>query len=215
MHAHAQDQLVRGARWFGIGMGLGAAIAGFSAAVRGREHTVTIKTSVTIRREASEIYRFWRNFSNVPRFMRHVDSVAEMASGRSRWRARGPAGAHIEWESEIVADVPNERIAWRSPEGAKFKNHGAVLLRPAPRDLGTEVHLTIGFHPPGGAVAASFLRLFDALPEQQLKSDLRRLKQILETGDVARSDASIHRGMHSARPPAMKELPFVEGTVRS
>lgn len=215
MHANAQQELVRGARWFGIGMGVGAAVAGISAAIRGRDHTVTIKTSVTIRREPHDVYRFWRNFSNLPRFMRHLEDVTESAPGHTRWQARGPVGAKIEWEAEIVADVPNARIAWRSPSNAKFANHGAVLFYPAPQGRGTEVHLTIGFEPPGGAVAARFLRLFDALPEQQLKNDLRRLKQILETGDVARSEASIHRRMHSARPPAGKELPYIEGTVQS
>lgn len=214
MHAYGQDQLARGARWFGIGVGLGAAVAGLTSAMRGRDRTVTVKTSVTIRREPQEVYRFWRDFSNLPRFMRHLESVTVSPAGHSRWTARGPAGAKLEWEADIVTDRPGDRISWRSAEDAKIVNHGAVLFRPASRGRGTEVHLTVGFDPPGGAVAAKLLRLFDAVPEQQLKNDLRRLKQILETGEVTRSDASIHRRMHSARPPAMKELPNVEGMVQ-
>ena len=214
MHAHGQEGLARGARWFGIGMGLGAAVAGLTAVMRGRDRTVTLKTSVTIRREPQDVYRFWRDFSNLPRFMPRIESVTVTPAGRSHWRARGPAGATVEWEADLVTDRPGGRIAWRSAEGAKIVNHGAVLFRPAPRGRGTEVHLTIGFDPPGGAVAAKLLRLFDTVPEQHFKNDLRRLKQILETGEIARSDASIHRGTHSARPPAMQELPHAAAMVQ-
>jgi uncharacterized membrane protein len=214
MHAQAQEKLARGARWFGIGIGLGAAVAGITAAMRSRDRTVTVKTSVTIRREPEEVYRFWRDFSNLPRFMQRIESVSVNGAGRSRWCARGPAGAKVEWEADIVTDRPGDRIAWRSADDATIANHGAVLFRPASRGRGTEVHLTIGFEPPGGAVAAKILRLFEAVPEQQLKGDLRRLKQILETGEITRSDASIHRRTHSARPPALQQLPNVEGTVQ-
>ncbi len=213
MQTHTQDQLVRGVSWFGIGIGLGAAVARF-AATRGSRH-VTLKTSVTIRKEPAEIYQFWRDFRNLPRFMSHVASVSETSTGHLRWRGKGPAGRPLTWEAEIVADRPNERIAWRSLEGALLPNHGAVLLRRAPQGRGTEVHLTVGFEPPGGALAAKVVRLFEGIPEQRLNNDLRRLKQILETGDVVRSDASIHRGLHAARPSSTKELSEVEGTVRS
>ena len=213
MQAHTQDQLVRGVSWFGIGIGLGAAVARF-AATRGTRH-VTLKTSVTIRKEPAEIYQFWRDFRNLPRFMSYVASVSETSNGHLRWRGRGPAGRALTWEAEIVADRPNERIAWRSLEGSLLPNHGAVLLRRAPQGRGTEVHLTVGFEPPGGSLAAKVVRLFEGIPEQRLNDDLRRLKQILETGDVVRSDASIHRGLHAARPSSANELSQVEGTVHS
>lgn len=199
--------------FLGIGIGLGAAVARL-AAMRQRRH-VTIKTSVTIRKDPEEIYRFWRNLANLPRFMRHVASVSEVSNGHVRWQGKGTVGSALAWESEIVADRQNERIAWRSLEGATLPNHGAVLLRPLSHGRGTEVHLTVGFEPPGGALAAKVVRLFEDIPEQQLKNDLRRLKQILETGEVVRSDASIHRGLHSARPASVKELPHIEGTVQS
>jgi uncharacterized membrane protein len=213
MQAHTQDQLVRGVGWFGIGIGLGAAVARF-AATRGRRH-VTIKTSVTIRKEPAEVYQFWRNFANLPQFMRHLSSVSETSNGHLRWRGKGPAGASLTWEAEIVADRTNERIAWRSLEGSMLPNHGSVLLRRAPQDRGTEVHLTVGFEPPGGVLAAKVVRLFEGIPEQQLKNDLRRLKQILETGDVVRSDSSIHPGLHAARPASAKELSKVQAKERS
>lgn len=215
MSGHQRGDLLRGAGWFGIGIGLGATIVGLSSVARTADRTVTIKTSVTIRRDALDIYNFWRDFSNIPRFMRHVEKVTESSGKVSRWSARGPAGTTLEWEADIVSDRAGDRIAWRSKEGATFANHGAVLFRAAPKGRGTEVHLTIGFEPPGGAVAAKFLRLFETVPEIQLKNDLRRLKQLLETGEVMRSDASIHRRAHSARPPSVKEFPSVERSVQS
>jgi uncharacterized membrane protein len=215
MNSHAREQLIRRMGMFGVGVGLGAVAARFSAAARVLDRTVTIKTSVTVRRDAADIYRFWRDLSNLPRFMRHLESVSVTDDNRTRWRARGPAGPAIEWTAQIVDDRPNERIAWRSAEGAPLPNHGAVLLRPAPGGRGTEVHLTIGFEPPGGPLATKLVRLFEQVPEQQLKSDLRRLKQILETGELVHSDASVHRGLHAARPPSPKERSLVEGAVHS
>jgi len=175
---------------------------------------VFVRSSVTIRRSRDDIYRYWRELGNLPVFMRHVDSVTE-SEGHSVWRAVGPGGLSVEWEAEIVADRPGERIAWRALEGASLPNHGSVEFRDAPRDQGTEVHLEVVFEPPAGAVGAGIARWFRALPEQSMKNDLRRLKQLLETGEIVCSDASIHRGPHPARPPGLAELPLVHGMVRS
>lgn len=181
---------------------------------RAERRTFAVRTSVTIRRSREDVYRYWRELSNLPVFMRHLESVTE-TNGHSRWRARGPAGVRLEWEADIVADRPGERIAWRSLEGATPPNHGAVEFRNAPKDLGTEVHFEIVFESPGGVVGATIARLFDEVPELAMKSDLYRLKQLMETGEVVCSDASIHRGMHPARPPKPEELPLVNGMVKS
>jgi uncharacterized membrane protein len=146
--------------------------------------------------------------------MRHVDSVIEN-DGHSVWRAWGPAGIQAEWEAEIVADRPGERIAWRSLEGATIPNRGSVELRDAPRGRGTEVHLELVFEPPAGPVGAGVARLFAGLPAQTMRNDLRRLKQLLETGEIVCSDASIHRGPHPARPPELEDMPLVNGMVQS
>jgi uncharacterized membrane protein len=175
---------------------------------------VLARSSVTIRRSRDDIYRYWRDLKNLAVFMRHVDSVTE-SEGHSVWRGVGPGGVALEWEAEIVADRPGERIAWRALEGASLPNHGSVEFRDAPRDQGTEVHLEVVFEPPGGALGAGFARFLRALPEQSMANDLRRLKQVLETGEVVCSDASIHRGPHPARPPELAELPLVHGMVRS
>jgi len=178
------------------------------------QRAVAIRASVTIRRSREDLYRYWRDLRNLPRFMRHVSQVTEQF-GHSIWHAEAPGGVTLDWEAEIVADKPDERIAWRSVEGTTLPNHGSVEFRNAPRGLGTEVHLQIGFEPPGGAVGAALARLFDEIPEVQLRNDLRRLKQLMETGEVVHSDASIHRGTHPARPPKYEETPLVNGMVQS
>jgi uncharacterized membrane protein len=182
--------------------------------LRRKPHPVTVRSTITIRRPRDDIYRYWRDLKNLPLFMRHVDSVTE-TNGHSIWRAWGPAGVRAEWEAEVVADRPGERIAWRSLEGATIPNRGAVEFRDAPQNLGTEVHLELVIEPPAGALGAGIARLFAELPEASMKSDLRRLKQILETGEVVCSDASIHRGTHPARPPELDDLPLVNGMVQS
>ena len=169
---------------------------------------------MTIRRSRDDIYRFWRDFQNLPVFMRHVSSVSE-TNGHCVWRALGPAGIRAEWEAEIVADRPGERIAWRSLEGAAIPNHGSVEFRDAPRGQGTEVRLELVFEPPGGSLGASIARLLAELPEQSTQGDLRRLKQLMETGEIVCSDASIHRGPHPARPPESGKARIVNGMVQS
>jgi uncharacterized membrane protein len=128
---------------------------------------------------------------------------------RSRWIAKAPAGATVEWEAEIVDDRPRELIAWRSlPEG-DVPNQGVVRFIPAPADQGTEVHVELHYDPPGGKLGALVAKLFGEEPNQQVKGDLRRLKQVLEIGEVVHSDSSIHRGPHAAQP-AESVPPHVE-----
>jgi uncharacterized membrane protein len=214
MQTHHQP-LARTIGWLGLGLGIAAVAKWTLSQKKGRDaRAITVRTSITIKRDPGEVYRFWRRLDNLPLFMRHVDRVSE-SDGHSVWRAHGPAKARLEWEAELVADREGERLAWRSLEGATIPNRGAVEFRRAPRDQGTEVHLELGFEPPLGALGASIARLFDEVPEIQFKNDLRRLKQILETGEVVHSDASIHRGMHPARPAAPEDLPLLHGMVQS
>lgn len=193
----------------------GATIADAVGTLRNRApEPIRIHASVTVNRTPDEVYRFWRDFRNLARFMQHLESV-EVSNGNSVWHARGPAGVRLRWEAAIVADKPNERIAWRSLEGAELPNHGHVTFLPAPGSRGTEVHVEMGFEPPLGVVGSRFAKLFGDIPEVQLLNDLRRFKQVLETGDIAMSDASIHRGPHPARPVKPEQLPLVKGRVRT
>jgi uncharacterized membrane protein len=165
---------------------------------------IEVRQTVTIARPPSEVYGFWRNLENLPRFMAHLDSVRVLDDRRSAWKAKGPIGSQYEWQAEITEDRPGERIAWRSLPPSDAFNSGVVKFMPAPRDQGTEVHVELQYAPPAGSLGAAIAKLFGREPGQQVMSDLRRLKQVLEVGEVIRSDASVAAGPHPARPGAGK-----------
>jgi uncharacterized membrane protein len=149
-----------------------------------------VRATVTIARSPDEIYAFWRDLENLPEFMTHLEQVLDQGGGRSHWRARGPAKTSVEWDAEIVVDEPGRRISWRSIPGADVENEGLVEFTRAPRDRGTEVRLRMSYAPPGGAVGRGAAKLLGEEPKQQVTDDLRRLKQLLEAGEVVRSDGS-------------------------
>ena len=185
-----------------------AAVDVASAAKLSRNPTVQkltgpihVTRAITIRRSPADVYAFYRNLENLPRFMRHLESV-EVVNGFSIWRAKGPAGMTVEWKAEIVRDRPGEELSWRSAPGALVPNAGTVRFQAAPRDRGTEVVVELKYDPPAGVLGAAIAKLFGEEPAQQIAGDLRRLKQVLETGEVVHSDASRARGPHPARPDA-------------
>jgi uncharacterized membrane protein len=170
---------------------------------------IRVSESVTVARPPEEVYRFWRDLTNLPRFMEHLEAVQVLDDRRSHWRARAPAGSSVEWDAEIIEDQPNERISWRSNQAAEVPNTGTVRFRVAPGNRGTEIHVTLRYDPPAGRLGALVAKLFGEDPSQQVKGDLRRLKQVLETGEVVHSDASVHPGLHPAQPtaaPATREI---------
>lgn len=164
-----------------------------------------VRQSVTILRPPDEVYSFFRDLENLPRFMEHLESVTDSAGQRSHWRARGPLGSHVEWDAELVEDTP-ECIAWRSLPGADVPNRGRVTFDAVPGGRGTELVVTLDYQPPAGAIGTRVARLFGREPAQQVSADLRRLKQVLETGEVLHSDASLHRGMHPAQPSELSAV---------
>ncbi|MBW3556215.1 MAG: SRPBCC family protein [Actinobacteria bacterium] len=151
---------------------------------------IRVRTAVTVNRPPDEVYGYWHDFENLPNFMAHLESVEVTGDGRSHWTAKAPAGTKVEWDAEIVEDIPDELIAWRSAEGAHVPNSGCVRFTSAPGDAGTEVTVELEYQPPGGAMGAAFSRLFGEEPLQQIKDDLRRFKQVIETGEVVRSDGT-------------------------
>jgi len=162
-----------------------------SAAASGRDRSgrgVKVERVETINRPVSEVYSFWRNFENLPRFMRHLESVESIGGNRSRWRARGPAGVTVEWEAELLQDRPDEWIAWRSLPGARVENSGSVRFSRAPGARGTEVRVQLQYVPPAGALGRTIAKLFGEEPDQQVHEDLHRFKQLMETGEIPLSD---------------------------
>jgi uncharacterized membrane protein len=143
-----------------------------------------VEQRVTIDRPAEELYAFWRNVENLPRFMKHLEAVYATDDQRSHWVAAAPAGRTVAWDAEIVEDRPNELIAWRSLPGADVTNSGRVLFRRAPEGRGTEVEVVLEYQPPAGILGVGVAKLFGEEPDQQVAGDLRCFKNIMETGEV-------------------------------
>jgi uncharacterized membrane protein len=149
---------------------------------------VRVRKTITVNRPPSDVYGFWRDVQNLPRFMRHLESVQAMGPRRSHWVARAPAGTTVEWDAEITDDEPHEVIAWRSLDDADVPNSGRVRFRPARGGRATEVTVELEYQPPAGAVGALVAKLFGEEPSQQIQEDLRRFKRIMETGELPRTD---------------------------
>jgi len=209
--------------WIGVGLAAAAAIGVGALALSRRAgrrrltrapanpsgHTPTgdrrVSGSVTIARTPWEVYEFWRDLRNLPRFTQHVERVTIIDDRRSHWTVRAPGGRTVEWDATITEDRPNEAIAWQTIGHPDVTNAGVVRFRPAPGDQGTEVHVTLHYRPLFGAVGVAIATLLGEEPGLQLRGDLRRLKQVLEIGEVMQSDASAQGpGLHAAQPPAAR-----------
>jgi uncharacterized membrane protein len=148
------------------------------------------RSATTINASPDAVYAAWRDLTLLPKFMYHLEAVTSLDDRRSHWVAKAPAGTTVEWDAEITDDVPGERIAWRSVEESSVENSGIVELVPAPGGRGTEVRVTIDYTPPGGALGSAVAKLFGEEPAQQVSDDLRRFKQLAETGEIALSDGA-------------------------
>jgi uncharacterized membrane protein len=181
-----------------------AAVAGVTAldlmaarrAGRGRRD-LELTAAVTIARSAQDVYDYWRGLERLPTFMYHLQSVEWVGEGRTRWTANAPVKKSVSWEAELVEDRRGEVIAWRSLPGADVENSGSIRFKPAPGDRGTEVRVHLRYAVPGGRAGQLVARLLGEEPHQQVEDDLRRFKQIMETGEVLRSEGSL--AGHSAR----------------
>jgi uncharacterized membrane protein len=151
-----------------------------------------VEAAVTVNRSPEESYQFWHDFSNLPRFMIHVDSVEPRGDGMLHWRAEEPLRhKRMEWDAQIVEDRPNELIAWRSVDGAVGPSMGAVHFDTAPGGRGTEVRMELDYpESPAGRVGMAVAKLAGEAPDQQARDDLRRFKQLIEIGEIVRSEGS-------------------------
>jgi len=180
----------------------------------GSNHGIHAQGTCVVNLPPEEVYNFWRDFQNLPRFMRHLDSVVDLGDGRSRWKAKGPAGMEVEWDATIIADVPGEVITWRSLEGADVDNAGAVRFERAAGGRGTIIKVNIEYQPVGGVLGATVAKLFGEEPGQQLDDDLRRFKQVMEVGEVVVSDATLlgtgYTAQRPSQPASQQELESAE-----
>jgi len=161
---------------------------------------IRTKRSITVNRPVEEVYGFWRNFENLPQFMRHLESVTVTGDKRSHWKAKAPVGKTVEWDADTLEDRPNELISWRSVEGSDIYNAGSVRFMRAPGNRGTEIRVELEYDPPLGKLGSKVAMLWREEPGQQVMDDLRHFKQVMETGEIVFSDATKQRGMHPAQP---------------
>ena len=159
---------------------------GDAAAARG----IHVRESVRLERPADEIYRFWSKLENLPLFMANLERVTELGGDRSRWVARGPARVAVEWDAEITERRENRLIRWQSLPGADVAVKGTVTFDPVRAGRSTQVTVTLQFAPPGGRAGALLATVTGSNPSQTIREDLRRLKQVLEAGEIPRVTSS-------------------------
>ena len=140
---------------------------------------VIVEETVVINRPVSELYRFWRNLENLPRFMTHLESVERITDTLSRWRAKAPAGTTVEWNAEIINEVPDQVIGWRSIEGSDVVSAGSVHFEPAGGGA-TRVRVRLQYSPPGGKLGDAVARLLGSDAATQIRQDLKRFKTTIE-----------------------------------
>jgi uncharacterized membrane protein len=167
-----------------LGVTVADIICGMQLAKEEAGESRSVRRSVSIRKSPEELYQFWRNFENLPRFMFHLESVKVTGGTRSHWVAKGPAKSKVEWDAEIIDDEPNHLIAWQSLPGSDVENWGTIRFEPSPQTKETIVIVDLGYNPPAGMVGVLVAKLFGESPEQQVKDDLRHFKQLMETGEI-------------------------------
>jgi uncharacterized membrane protein len=153
----------------------------------GGERGVRVRDAIRLEKPLDEVYRFWRRLENLPQFMTHLERVTELGDGRSHWVAKGPAGTRVEWDAEIINEVENKVIGWRSIPGGDVVTAGSVSFEPARTGRSTQVTVNLQYATPAGHLGAWIATIFGREPSQTIREDLRRLKQLLEAGEVARA----------------------------
>lgn len=163
-------------------VGAATAIDSTAAVFSGRKRLFHLRKSISINRTPEEVYSFWHNFENLPRFMRNLESV-QCQDHHSHWVAKAPAGTRIEWDADIVEEVPDSLIAWRTTEGSPVYHAGVVRFEPS--EAGTIVRVELDYMPPAGELGQALAKVTGKAPEQQIESDLQSLKEVMERGQVS------------------------------
>ena len=177
----------------GLALAAGGGLLAYagSRATAGSSHLIA-SSKMQLNCSPQEAYRFWRNFENLPLFMRHIDNVSILGDRRSRWTAAGPLGSRIQWDAEIVAEREGELISWRSLPGSDVEVDGYVEFSKAPGNRGTFVSANVIYNPPAGKIGATFAKLVGKDPSFLMRQDLRRFKALLEAGEIPTIEGQSH-----------------------
>jgi uncharacterized membrane protein len=196
---------------------VGGALAYGSFSHPTRRAAVHVRQAYTIGRPREELFAFWRNFENLPRFMRHLENVRIIDDRRSHWVACGPGNHLVEWQAEITQEVPGELIAWRSLHGSEIVHAGYVRFADAPGGRGTELYVSLEYSPPAGVIGAAVAKLFGADPEFQIREDLRSLRRFIETGEIptTKGQPSGRRGLMKDPDRTMKKMRDAAAAVQT
>ena len=156
---------------------------------------IIVEDAITIYRPVSDVYSYWRNLENLPSFMEHLEEVRVTDRFHSHWVARGPLGVHVEWDAEIINDIPPTLLSWKSVGHSEVVSAGSVRFKAA-GEHATRVQVKLQYDPPAGKLGATVAWLTGEDPQQQIAEDLRRFKQIVETGDAS---TSVYRATSSSQ----------------
>lgn len=158
---------------------------------------VRVEKSIIVNRPARELHDFWRDLQNLPGVMSHIESVVKIDDDRSHWVAKGPLGSKVEWDAEVINEIPGELIAWRSLEGSTVDSAGSVHFQELPGGRGTRVSVTLKYNPPAGKLGAAVSKLLGEDPEKQIREDLRRFRQLMESGEIPNAASQSSAGARS------------------
>ncbi len=147
------------------------------------EQTVEVTKTVNINKPSAELYKFWRNFENLPQFMDHLETVKVIDDKHSEWTAKAPLGMQVSWSATVTNDMENRRISWKSDEGADVPNRGMVEFMDDGRN-GTNVKVILKYEPPAGKIGELAAYFLTEEPDTQVEEDLRNFKRLMETGEI-------------------------------
>ncbi len=195
----------------GVALALGSGLLAQRLVDSGTAKKFHAEASFALNCSPEEAYRVWRNFENLPLFMRNLQSVKVTGDHRSEWKAAGPLGREIQWTAEIVDERANEWIIWRTLPGSDFFHSGSVEFRSATGQRGTIVTAVMDYHPPAGALGRAVASLTGKNPESTLREDLRRFKALVEAKEIPTIEGQTHgprstlvKAIHATYPEKRK-----------
>ena len=177
----------------GVAIAAAGGLLSFAGAKAGaRQRELIARSSILLNCTPEEAYKFWSNFENLPKFMRHLESVTLTGETRSRWTAIGPLGKRVSWDAEIAFDRKDDVIAWRSLPDSEIYVDGIVKFRNAPANRGTIITVVVVYQPPAGSIGGALAKILGKDPSFMMRQDLRRMKALIETGEIPTVEGQSH-----------------------